>query len=159
MKLSLPPRVFCLLLLTTIVAASAGTPACSADRTASNSDVVADSGAAGTYPDKDASVELGRATQSDSMTRLETTDVARAEIRLEDSCDGCLNEVCEVEMNACLQTPDCLSLLECLEECGVPGACEQKCAAEHPEWQSSSQTAFEAFWCKSNNCQDLCARP
>jgi hypothetical protein len=48
-------------------------------------------------------------------------------------CEQCLYADCSAEMNACLSTPDCLGLLQCLQGCSDGQlTCQQQCYADHP---------------------------
>jgi hypothetical protein len=69
-------------------------------------------------------------------------------------CERCLYTDCSAEMNACLSTPDCLGLLECLQGCsGGQLTCQQQCYGQFP---TGAMPLEAVIGCSESQCPTDC---
>jgi len=91
-------------------------------------------------------------TDQDSLSEVDS-------LSLDAACSLCIEVLCEQEQGKCSASAECLDLFACLNECGVPGACEDKCVVEHPEAEPVAPDAIALFWCEYDACIEECAGP
>jgi hypothetical protein len=63
------------------------------------------------------------------------------------SCQACIEcasgSECSDAQQACIQSPDCTGLLECLVACDFDDVCEGGCYASYPDSAAEALSAFE----------------
>ena len=71
-----------------------------------------------------------------------------------DPCEECIYTDCASEMNACLATPDCSLLYQCLTACDpLQLTCQQQCYLDYPGGVQLLETALQ---CIAGQCQMEC---
>ncbi|MBI4953494.1 MAG: hypothetical protein HY908_15815 [Myxococcales bacterium] len=70
-------------------------------------------------------------------------------------CGACAFELCAAEANACLGTPACLALRQCLSACAPQdAACKGTCLLDHGDGYPTLQTLHQ---CTQQKCPSECA--
>ncbi|MCL2824547.1 MAG: hypothetical protein FWD57_11195 [Polyangiaceae bacterium] len=72
------------------------------------------------------------------------------------NCNQCIEGECIAQYMTCDGNEHCFAILECMDNCGPNGACQQACPDQHPAGKSDFMQLYN---CMYGNCLDECFVP